>query len=146
VTGTPGCPWTAVSDAGWLEITAGASGTGSGTVAFSVAPSARGNTRTGTITVAGRAFTVRQHGVPCTFAVAPRFLRARAAGGQIAVSVATPKGCAWTAASQVPWLTATGGVPGTGPGTAVFRAAPRTGLAPRFGTVTVAGRPVLVLQ
>ena len=53
------CSWTASSNASWLTITAGASGTGSGTVNYSIAtnPAAA---RSGTMTIAGHTFTVDQ--------------------------------------------------------------------------------------
>ncbi|MEZ5351925.1 MAG: BACON domain-containing carbohydrate-binding protein [Bryobacteraceae bacterium] len=54
-----GCPWTAVSNAGWITVTAGASGAGNGTVNFSVAGNG-GAQRVGTISIAGQTFTVTQ--------------------------------------------------------------------------------------
>jgi uncharacterized protein (TIGR03437 family) len=53
------CKWTAVSNANWLTLTAGATGTGNGTVNYTVAANP-GATRTGTLTVAGQTFTVTQ--------------------------------------------------------------------------------------
>src|SRR5262245_58270036 len=35
---SPACNWTATSNAPWLSITAGAAGTGNGTVAYAVTP------------------------------------------------------------------------------------------------------------
>ena len=53
--------WTAVSHASWITITSGNSGVGPGTVSFSVAPtSPDAGPRTGTLTIAGRVFTVTQ--------------------------------------------------------------------------------------
>jgi Putative binding domain, N-terminal len=60
VIGPDGCAWTAVSNVGWITILSGASGSGNGTVTYSVASTTRA--RTGTITIAGRTFTVRQKG------------------------------------------------------------------------------------
>jgi hypothetical protein len=59
VTATAGCSWTAVSNDGWIEVTAGANGTGNGSVAFKVSKNG-GNERTGTLTIAGQTFTVTQ--------------------------------------------------------------------------------------
>jgi glucose/arabinose dehydrogenase len=61
VSAPAGCGWTAISNASWITITQGESGTGSGQVGFSVA-SNRGNTqsRTGTLTVAGQTVTIKQ--------------------------------------------------------------------------------------
>jgi hypothetical protein len=66
VTAGRGCPWTAVSNnAGWLHVTAGASGTGNGTVSYTVDANA-GAARYGTITVAGQTFIVTQGGTQIT--------------------------------------------------------------------------------
>ena len=54
-----GCSWTAVSNDGWITITGGASGSGNGTVAYTVAANL-GLARTGTMTIAGQTFTVSQ--------------------------------------------------------------------------------------
>jgi hypothetical protein len=59
VTTQPGCNWTAVSNVSWITITAGASGTGSGTVTYSVAPNS-GLSRKGTVRIAGVTHTVKQ--------------------------------------------------------------------------------------
>jgi hypothetical protein len=56
----PGFSWRATSDSAWLTITAGASGTGNGTVRYAVVENSSGSPRTGTITIAGVAFTVQQ--------------------------------------------------------------------------------------
>jgi len=65
VTADTSCSWTAVSNASWITITSGSSGTGNGLVQYSVAPNIKkkSRTRTGTITVAGQRFTVTQSGV-----------------------------------------------------------------------------------
>ncbi len=47
------CEWTAVADDDWLTITAGSSGTGSGTVTYDATRNDSGDTRVGTITVTG---------------------------------------------------------------------------------------------
>jgi hypothetical protein len=56
-----GCAWTAVSNASWLVITNGASGSGNGTVTYSVGPyGGPPKSRGGTITIAGKTLTVKQ--------------------------------------------------------------------------------------
>src|SRR4029079_15882483 len=62
VTTTSACAWTAGSNAPWLSITSGATGTGTGTVGFSAAANT-GGTTAGTLTIAGQTFTVTQAGV-----------------------------------------------------------------------------------
>ena len=69
VAGSPVCSWTAQTDSGssdWLGITSGTSGTGNGTVNYSVQANNTGKTRIGKLTVAGQTFTVTQQAVPIT--------------------------------------------------------------------------------
>jgi hypothetical protein len=54
-----GCTWTAVSNVAWIIVTAGATGAGPGAVQFAVAANS-GNSRSGTLTVAGHNVRVDQ--------------------------------------------------------------------------------------
>jgi len=64
-----GCSWTAVSNASWIIVTSNSSGSGSSTVYFSVASNSS-YSRSGTLTVAGKTFTVNQQGSsPSTFTI-----------------------------------------------------------------------------
>ena len=70
-TTTSGCGWTGVSNnTSWITVTGGSSGTGNGTVAYTVAANAATSSRTGTLTIAGQTVTVTQAGA-CNFTVAP---------------------------------------------------------------------------
>jgi DNA-binding beta-propeller fold protein YncE len=64
VTAPGGCAWTAASNAGWLSVASSASGSGNATVTIHAA-SNTGGARTGTVTIAGRTFTVTQGGGAC---------------------------------------------------------------------------------
>jgi hypothetical protein len=55
-----GCSWTAASNASWITITSGASGSGNGTVYYSVSANSSTNSRSGTMTIAGQSFTITQ--------------------------------------------------------------------------------------
>ena len=60
VTADPGCTWTASSNSPWITVT-GATGTGTGTVDYTVAQYVgKPKKRTGTMTVAGRTVTIQQ--------------------------------------------------------------------------------------
>jgi len=62
-----GCLWSATSSDSWITITSGASGAGNGSVNYSVQGFAsRGETRVGTITIAGLTYTIEQQGPPDT--------------------------------------------------------------------------------
>lgn len=57
------CGWAAISNAAWITINGAASGSGNGTVNYSVASNSDTSQRTGTMTIAGLTFTVTQSGV-----------------------------------------------------------------------------------
>src|SRR5688500_8866263 len=98
VTAGTGCTWTAASNASWLTVTSGASGTGAGSVGYSAAANAATAARTGTITIAGRTFTVTQNGVPaCTYTITPASRTAVAAGESTSVGATAPTPEAWPA-------------------------------------------------
>jgi hypothetical protein len=60
VSATTGCSWSARSNASWIKINSGASGTGNGVVSFSVTKRTGKTGRTGTLTVGGNTITVVQ--------------------------------------------------------------------------------------
>jgi hypothetical protein len=139
VTAGAGCAWNASSNASWIQIVSGAAGNGNGNVDFQVASSS-GGARTGTLTIAGRLLTVTQS-ASCAYAIAPESVTKEAAGGTFDVTVTTSAGCPWTAASNVPWISARD----TGNGKVEIVFAANTGAA-RTGTVTIAGRTLTVNQ
>jgi hypothetical protein len=62
VTAGPTCGWTATANAAWITITSGSSGTGNGSVNFTVSANTNLMARTNTLTVAGQTVTVVQPG------------------------------------------------------------------------------------
>jgi hypothetical protein len=146
VSTSAGCAWTVVSNAPWITVTAGQSGSGSGTVGFTVAANA-GDTRTGTLSIAGQTMTVTQTGATsCSYSVSPLSQTVGSSGGVApAIGVATATLCAWTAQSNAPWITVLSGASGTGNGPVTYEVAANIGSA-RTGTLTVAGRAVTVFQ
>jgi S-layer homology domain len=63
VTIKTGCNWTAQSNAGFVSFNGATGGTGSGSVSYTVATNA-GAPRTGTLSIAGKVFTITQDGPP----------------------------------------------------------------------------------
>jgi ABC-type histidine transport system ATPase subunit len=57
-----GCNWTVTTNATWITVTNGVSGSGSGSTEFVIAVNLIGS-RTGTVTVAGQTVTVNQNGI-----------------------------------------------------------------------------------
>jgi hypothetical protein len=142
-----GCGWTATSNDSWIRITSGASGSGSGTVNYSVV-SNTGTARTGTITVAGRTFTVNQSAgsTTCSFTITSTSSSFAAAGGNGNVGVSAGSGCGWTATSNDSWIRITSGASGSGNGSVGYSVSSNTSTSSRTGTMTVAGRTFTVTQ
>jgi len=143
VTAPAGCSWTAQSQTSWITITSGASGSGSGTVSFRVAPS-DGPGRAGTLIAAGRTITVTQS-LGCTYTIAPSSLNVGAQASSTSVQVEAPGGCAWSAASGAPWVSIASGTSGSGRGQVQIAIAANEGTA-RSAALTIAGHSLTVSQ
>jgi hypothetical protein len=148
VTANPGCSWTATSQASWITVAPPASGTGNGSVAYTVAANSSTSARTGNLTIGSASLTVNQAGTlqSCSYNINPTSQSVIASGQTgLNVSVSTTAGCPWTATSNDPWLTVTGGAGGSGNGSVTMNVAANTGAA-RAGTATIAGRTFTVNQ
>jgi len=55
-----GCAWSATSNATWVTIISGVSGTGTGVVVFQVAANATGQARTASLSIGDQTFTITQ--------------------------------------------------------------------------------------
>jgi hypothetical protein len=139
VTAATGCTWTAASNSSWISITSGSSGTGNGTVSYTVAVNS-GPERTGTITAAGRTVAVHQEN-----SIDPIIVSYDMNGGSGVVNVTAGAGFTWTAISNSDWITITSGSGGTGNGSVFYNVAANTG-ADRTGTITAAGKTFTVTQ
>ena len=134
------CSWVARADNPWIAVSSGASGTGPATVAFTVAANGDTAPRSGSLTIAGLAFSVSQQGqTPCSYALAPATRTFEAAGGTGAIDVSAPAHCGWTATSGADWLVLTAGDRGTGNGTITYTVEPNAGAALRSAPISVGG-------
>ncbi len=146
VTAGGSCQWSASSSAAWITITAGASGSGPGTVSYSIAANTGTASRTGTATIAGRAFTVTQDGVACNYTLNPVSTTLGPAAGSGTVGVTAQGGCTWTAASGANWITVTAGANGNGNGQVGYSVTANPTTASRSGALTIGGRSFNITQ
>jgi hypothetical protein len=141
------CTWTASAPDPWARITAGASGTGNGTVQFVVDQNS-GAGRVSTLTIAGIAFTISQDPVPapCTFSISPtnaNYTDAATHAGTFALT-ASASTCTWFATSD-PWITVTSGTSGTGSATISYSIPANVGPA-RTGSISIGGQTFTITQ
>jgi len=146
VTSPSGCPWTAVSNVSWISITSGASGSGNGTVKYSVSANTLGTSRVGTLTIAGQTLTVTQAAAPCTYSLSASSASPTYTGGSATVNVTSLSGCSWTAVSNASWISVVSGRSGTGSGTVTYSVAANNADTSRIGTLTIAGQTFTVTQ
>ena len=145
VTSGTGCDWTAASQAPWITVTNGASGSGNGTVRLSVAANS-GSQRVGTVTIAGETFTVTQSAAAaCTYSISPTSQGVGALGGDFNVSITTQAGCSWTAVAQDGWIQITSNTTGTGSGLVSYRIGLGL-LFSRSGRITITGGNTLTVN
>jgi hypothetical protein len=145
-----GCAWTAVSNMPWITIPSqDASGSGTADVAYAVSSNTTTTTRSGTITIGGKVHTVTQDAAAatCTYDVTPPTRNFVAAGGSAMVHVTTGNSCAWTAVSNMPWITIPPqGASGSGTADITYTVASNSTTTTRSGTVTVGGAVHTVTQ
>jgi len=145
VTTSAGCSWTAMSNAPWINITSGASGTGNGSVGYAVDPNSSGISRSAAMSIAGQVFTVYQSDSSCSYTLSSHSTGFTANGGMGNFNVTTQSGCNWTPGTTAPWITITSGG-GPGSGTVTYTVALNPGFSPRTGTILVQGQPYTVNQ
>jgi hypothetical protein len=145
---SPDCSWMATSQASWLTITSGSSGTGNGTVTYNVQANDKLTEAVGVLTIAGIDFTVTQAAGTCGFTLDPEYAEYGYGGAADSVDVqcGVDDDCPWVASSGVPWITITAGGGGNGDGTVYYTVAANTSANPRNGSLTVAGQVYPVEQ
>jgi hypothetical protein len=143
VTAAPGCTWATRTDAAWVTVDAGSTGTGIGTARLLVQAN-RGPERSTTVTIAEQPFALHQEG-SCAYKIKPNDYHAGRGPDDIDVDVTTDAGCPWTASSSVSWVTVAEGASGAGKGKVRLLVQANDGPA-RQVVLTIAGQPFELRQ
>ncbi|MES0337002.1 MAG: BACON domain-containing carbohydrate-binding protein [Candidatus Magnetobacterium sp. LHC-1] len=144
-----GCTWTAATTDAWVTITSGASGTGYGTVYYTVAQNTGTTVRTALINVGTAVFKVVQDPPTsgCSIGINPTSKQFMASGGSDHFDVTVSgSSCSWAATTADTWVTITSGTSGTSNGTVSYTVAQNTSTYPRTGIINVAGKAFTILQ
>jgi hypothetical protein len=160
VTTQAGCSWTVTSNVSWLTIPSASSSTGSGTITmvfsdnYDAPREAIAMVRWPTQT-AGQNIRVTQGG--CLYAVSRNTFTFGASAGSGTFDViqqsqpntcggATQDRCVWTAASDVPWITVTTGMPRAGDNPVTFTVTVNDSAVARVGRIIVRDKIVEITQ
>ena len=136
--------WAAQSNNDWIQITSDTAGAGSATVAFTVAANPAVTPRIGSITVAGKTLTVTQEGLAATVECEDTSFGVESDSG--IVWVETEGGGTWTASADVDWIHLFD-ESGSGTTPVMFVVDDyTTTTASRSGTITIAGKKVVITQ
>ena len=144
VTTQPECAWNASTSVNWISALSPTSSQGAGRIDFRVAPNDAASPREADIVVNGEKARVSQRGA-CRFDVSPSSQGVAVDGGPASVTVAAMSECAWTATTDVSWISLSPPTTGNGNGTVSFTVARNSG-AERTGSVTIAGQRSAITQ
>jgi len=98
-----GCTWNAQSNADWIKITSQSNGV----VNYSVAANTVTQSRSGTLTIADKTFTINQSPLVCTYSLNSTVANHGNKAETGSVNVTAPVGCNITAQSNADWITIT---------------------------------------
>jgi hypothetical protein len=132
------------SDAQWLTVTSGASGSGNGTFGLSLQANTTTSPRTAHVTINEQIFPVLQAAAVCSFTLGGSSLAAPMSGGTGTLGfTALAPTCPWTATSNAAWLTITSATSGTGSGSIAYNVATNTGADARVGIDVLGALPAI---
>ncbi len=117
------CAWTASSNMSWARL-GNASGTGSGSINYSLQANGDTEARSALLQIAGQSFTLHQAApaqAACTYTLSPSSASHPAEGGTGSLSINTVAYCDWTVSEADSWLSITSPLSGTGSGIVQYR-------------------------
>lgn len=142
-TGT-GCTWSTTGAPPWITLQSGASGSGSGTVNYTVAANTGLASRSVNLSISGLPYTVVQDG-SCTYSLNPGSANFNGNGGTGTIRVTAGNGCTWSPSPAVPWIRITSEQSGSGNGTVAYTVSANPGAA-REGSIRIGSQSFSVAQ
>jgi len=146
VTAPAGCSWTVLHNTTWLNITAGNTGTGNGTVNYAFEANSDTEARIASFTIAEQVFELQQNGMVCNYSMKPNSATFGSASGTGSVAVTTMEGCSWTASSNDAWLSIISGTSGAGNSTIHYGFDTNPNTIARVGSLSIAGYTFTINQ
>ncbi len=146
-TSSNGCGWSVVNTNTWIRLTAGANGTGAGTVAFSVDANRLGAVRVGILNIAGQNVTISQAASPCVFSLTSPSFSCSFLQTNSQVNVGVFSSCGWSIQNSNSWINITSSLTNNfGNGTVSFTVLGNPTGLPRLGIIVIADQLFAVNQ
>jgi uncharacterized repeat protein (TIGR02543 family) len=137
--------WEATSNASWLTVALGETGSGNGFVFLIADPyNNTSQSRTGSVTVAGRTLYFTQRGY--NLSITPQVAEIGSNSGAGEFGVAAPLSAVWEAIVTQPWITVLGSTTGIGNGILRYTVAANDTGATRSGKIIVSGQEYTITQ
>ena len=138
-----GVAWSAVSNASWVTVSP-ASGTSSGSVTYTVAPYGGVTTRTTSLTIAGKTFSVTQTGTDVN--ISPKSAEKAYSSDIIQVSVTALSTTTWNVTPNASWVSVVDPGNKFGDSTITLAVGTNPSFLERTGTVTIGSATFTVVQ
>ena len=137
VTTALGCPWTVANTNSWISIVPGWSGSGTGTVTYSVVSNLNPTARSGNVTIGGTNFLVSQSAYLCNYKLSPTNRTHGFGANTGLVSITAGAACAWTLVNTNDWIAITTPTSGSGNSNFTYTIQPNFGSTTRAGSITL---------
>jgi hypothetical protein len=139
------CSWTVVNPNPWINISSGGSGTGNGSIIYSVPANPSGLARSGVLTIVDQNVTINQLGAPCAYSISTNKQSYGFGAVTGLVNVTATPDCNWSVSNTNPWISLLTVPGGTGSGQVTYALGVNAGLA-RTGIVMIADELLTVTQ
>lgn len=143
VTVDAGVAWSAVSNASWVTVSP-ASGTSSGSVSFTVAPYGGVTTRTTSLTIAGKTFSVTQTGTDVN--ISPKSAEKAYSSDIVQVSVTALSTTTWNVTPNASWISVVDPGNKFGDSTVTLAVGTNPSFLERTGTVSIGSATFTIVQ
>ncbi len=138
VSAPAGCGWLATFGAPWITSIGRANGIGNGTISYKAEGNLSSSLRQAAITIDGiehRVYQSREGQSQCRLVFGSSMINVPAEGAAGTITFTAGSECAWSAQSNVPWITLSGDLINTGSGSVAYSIQPTNLTSPRQGIV-----------
>lgn len=141
------CQWRATVSEDWITITGGVTGSGDGSVNYTVAANQLSSERTGIVMVGGQEYAITQAGLECTYQISSLRAEFTSEGGSGSFQVTSSvSDCEWAVSADAPWVEITSGSGGRGNDMVSYQVEPYSGIGIRSANIVVAGETHRITQ